>query len=115
MTNWKLNAIIAILATMIVLEGLLLLHLISNPFPPEHIYYQICAPGQKVIALFSVKYQSVISWLPSDVEPCYYLTIVDSEYGRVRIRKNQWHGDLKASFLELARKHAPWAVQELEK
>jgi hypothetical protein len=51
-------------------------------------------------------------WLPSDIGPHYYITIVDRYHARILLRKCEYHGDLNASFCELAKKHAPWAVTQ---
>jgi hypothetical protein len=96
-----------------IFEGIVLILLISRPFPPEQVYYQVPSQDGKWIALFSVKHQGIISWIPEDIEPHYYLTLVDRKYGRVCIRKSVFRGDMKASFAELARQDAPWATPQL--
>jgi hypothetical protein len=101
-----------VIIVVAIFEGLVLLMVICNPFPPEHVYYQIPSQDGKLIALFSVKYQGVISWIPNDIEPYYYLTLVDTAHRRVGIRTTEFRGTMEASFAELARQHAPWAVQE---
>lgn len=82
-------------------------------FPPEQVYIASVSPDGKKTARFSVKCEGISRWLPSDIEPQYYVTIVDTAYGRILLRKSEFHGDLERSFLELAKKHAPWAVTKL--
>ncbi len=98
---------------MVVFEGVVLLTVVPKPFSPEHVYYKVLSPDKKMIALFSIKYQGVISWLPSDIEPYCYLTIVDSEHGRIRMRKTEYHGTMEGNFIGMAQKYAPWAAEEI--
>ena len=81
--------------------------------PSEQVYVTSVSPDGSRIARFSVKYQGIYTWLPSDIEPHYYLTIVEREHARILLRRSEYHGDLAASFSELAKKHAPWAVAQL--
>ncbi len=83
-------------------------------FPAEHVYVTSFSPDGKKVARFSVQYEGIGRWIPDDIEPQYYVTIVDTTYGRVLLRKKEFHGTVKASFSELAGKYAPWAVTELD-
>ena len=81
--------------------------------PSEQVYVTSVSPDGSRIARFSVKYQGIYTWLPSDIEPHYYVSIVEREHARILLRRSEYHGDLAASFSELAKKHAPWAVAQL--
>lgn len=86
---------------------------LNTLWPPEHVHVDAVSPDGRKMALFSVKYQGLTSWLPTDVEPHYYVTIVDTQRGTVLLRESEYHGDLKSSFNELAKKYAPWAVDAI--
>ncbi len=81
--------------------------------PPEHVYVEARSPDGTEIARFSVKYQGLSPWLPTDIEPYCYVTIVGVERGDIRLRKTEYHGDIKSTFTELARKYAPWALEQI--
>ena len=83
-------------------------------FPSEQVYVrELSADGSK-IALFSIRYQGIRPWLPSDIEPYCYVTIVDAKSGGIIFRDTEYHsGGMKRMFTELARKHAPWAVDTI--
>ena len=112
MKDRGLKIALILIGIVAVLEGMILLMVISKPFPPEHVYSQVASEDGKWIALFSVKYQGVISWIPNDIEPYYYLTLVDTKHRRLCVRKSAHCGNMEASFAELARQHAPWALHE---
>jgi hypothetical protein len=80
---------------------------------PEHVYVAEVSPDGRKIALFSVKYQGLTPWLPTDVEPYCYVTIVDTKRGTVLLRETEYHGDVNNSFTELAKNHAPWAIEAI--
>lgn len=82
-------------------------------FPSEQVYLTSVSPDGGKAARFSVKYEGLCRWLPYDIEPQYYVTVTDTAHGRIMLRKNGYHGDLKSSFSELAKQHAPWTVAEL--
>ena len=82
-------------------------------FPPEHVYVEVPSPDGSKIARFSVRHQGLQPWFPSDIEPYCYLTIVDGEVGALLLRKTEHYGDNWTTFTELARKYAPWAVEEV--
>ena len=42
-----------------------------------------------------------------------YVTIVDARRGGFLLRKTEYHGDIRCTFIELARKHAPWALEQI--
>lgn len=86
---------------------------LSVRFPPEHVYVDELSPDGGKIARFSVKYQGIRPWLPIDMEPYCYVTIVDARRGAVLLRETEYHGDIKGTFTELARKYAPWAVEQI--
>ena len=48
------------------------------------------------------------------MEPHAYVTIVDTKRGTVLLRETDYRGDVKSSFVELAKGDAPWAVQAVE-
>jgi len=83
-------------------------------FPPEVVYGAAVSPDGGQTARFSVKYEGIYLWLPLDIEPHYYITIVDTVHGWIVLRKSGFCGALKPSFSELARKHAPWAAAQLD-
>lgn len=85
----------------------------STHWPPEHVYIETLSPDGNKLALFSVKYQGIHPWIPTDIEPAKYVTIVDSKTGRILLRKTEHHRDIKNSFVELAKQHAPWAVEQI--
>lgn len=103
-------SIIAILSVLgaVVLYALLWIEF-HEQWPPEHVYAQVVAPDGASVALFSVRYRGLRPWFPVDVEPHAYVTIVDTRHGAVLVRATEYHGELRQSFAELARKHAPWA------
>ncbi len=82
-------------------------------FPSEQVYLTSVSPDGSKTARFSVKWEGIYRWLPYDIEPQYYLTVVENTHTRILLRQSEYHGDLKASFLELGKKHAPWAVTDL--
>jgi hypothetical protein len=86
-----------------------------DQFPPEHIYYDVASSDGATIALFSVKYQGLSRWI-GDIEPHNYITLVDARTGRVKLRSDEWfRGEtMTGTFIALARKHAPWAVDQLQ-
>ncbi len=65
------------------------------------------------MARFSVKWEGIHRWLPYDIEPQYYVTVMENTHSWILVRRSEYHGDLKTSFSELARKHAPWAITDL--
>jgi hypothetical protein len=81
--------------------------------PPEHVYVEVLSPDGSQIARFSVKYQGLSPWFPTDIEPYCYVTIVGTERAGILLRKTEHHGDIKSTFTELARKHAPWALEQI--
>ena len=111
--KWLFIGLASLFAAAFVLWGLLWIQFLTC-FPPEHPYVASASPDGKKTARFSVKYEGITRWLPSDIEPHYYVTIVDTAYGRILLRKSEYHGDLNGSFAELAKKHAPWAVTQLD-
>ena len=83
-------------------------------FPAEQVYVSSVSPDGSKVAQFSVKYQGIHLCIPNDIEPYYYLTIIEREHARILLRKTEYHGDVAKSFSELAKKYAPWAVTQLE-
>jgi hypothetical protein len=83
-------------------------------WPPERIYVEQVAPDRASVALFSVKYRGIQTWFPVDVEPCAYVTVVDTRHGAVLERATAYQGTLRESFAELARRYAPWAGEAVE-
>ena len=81
-------------------------------FPPEQVYVKAVSPDGERLALFSIRYQSVSRWIP-DYEPHAYVTVIETEHGSILQRETEYYGSIKTSFLELARKHAPWAVESV--
>jgi hypothetical protein len=100
----------ALLGVLVVGWALLWVQL-SVRFPAEHVYFEQLSPDAGKTARFSVKYQGLHPWLPVDIEPHCYVTVVDAEWGAVLVRVTEYHGDTEATFAELARKYAPWAVE----
>jgi len=83
-------------------------------YPPEQIYVQSASPDGSRLALFSVRHQGIVSWIPNDVEPYCYVTLVNAETGRMIQRETLFAPTLKEKFLKLAEKHAPWAVEKIQ-
>ena len=81
-------------------------------FPPEQVYVSAVSPDGERLALFSIKYQSVSRWIP-DYEPHAYVTVIETEHGSILVRETACGGSIKTRFVELAREHAPWAVEEV--
>lgn len=103
---------------MFVLFGCLLLLVvqwrsIDAQYPPELIMVRSVAPGGERIALFSIKYQGTFLWGATDVEPHAYITVVNTAHGQVEARATEYHGYLSNSFVALADKYAPWAVEDV--
>jgi hypothetical protein len=83
-------------------------------FPPEHVYVSAASPDGSEIAHFSVKYQGIHRWIPTDIEPHRYVTVVGTRHGEILVRETEHHGTVQDTFAELARKHAPWAVEPIK-
>ena len=101
----------AVLLGVVVVAWALLWIQLSVRFPAEHVYFEQVSPDAGKIARFSVKYQGLHPWLPVDIEPHCYVTVVDAKWGAVLVRETEYHGDTEATFAELARKYAPWALE----
>jgi hypothetical protein len=82
-------------------------------FPPEHVYLSAESPNGRQVALFSIKYQGIHPWLPSDIEPHAYITVIETRHGSKLVRQEAYHGTVKNSFMELARQYAPWATDQV--
>ena len=82
-------------------------------FPPEHVYQSTESPDGTQIALFSIKYQGIHPWFPSDIEPYAYITIIETRHGSMLLRKTEHYGVVKNSFVQLARQYAPWATDQV--
>ena len=82
-------------------------------FPPEHVYVEVPSPDGSKIARFSVRHQGLQPWLPIDVEPYAYITVVNARWDAIELRQTESHGDTWTSFYEMAKKYAPWAVDEV--
>lgn len=81
--------------------------------PPEQAYLHFTSTDGSLGALFSVKYQS-LRWVP-DVKPHYYLTLVDLKTGQVKKRAEEFISfNMRENFLALARRHAPWCINQIE-
>ena len=103
---------------MFVLFGCLLVFVvqwrsIDAQYPPEVVLVRAVAPGGDRVALFSIKYQGTVLWGATDVEPHAYITVLHTAHGQVEARATEYHGYLEDSFVALADKYAPWAVQQL--
>jgi hypothetical protein len=103
-------AIVIVFACVVV--TLLQWNEVDVQFPAEHVYIEAVSPKGDRIALFSIKYQPTFIGL-TDVEPHSYLTLVGTQHGEVLLRETEYHGKTGDDFAELARKHAPWAVDAL--
>jgi len=101
----------AVLLGVLVVGWALLWVQLSVGFPAEHVYFEELSQDRSKMARFSVKYQGIRPWLPVDIEPHCYVTVIDAEWGAVLVRETEYHGDTQATFVELARKYAPWAVE----
>lgn len=82
-------------------------------FPPEHVYLSAASPDGSEIAHFSVKYQGIHPWIPTDIEPHRYVTVVGTQHGEILVRETEHHGAVQDTFAVLASKHAPWAVEPI--
>ncbi len=107
------SAFLSFLSCVIVLVWVPLWTQLYTYPPPEHVYVEALSPDGSQIARFSVKYQGLSPWFPTDIEPYCYVTIVDAERAGILLRKTEYHGDIKSTFTELARKYAPWAVEQI--
>jgi len=87
MNSKKLTKVIlfsaAFLACAMILIWILLWVQLLTHFPPEHVYVEALSPDGSKIARFSVKYQGIHPWFPTDIEPYCYVTIVDTERGGI--------------------------------
>ena len=97
---------------LVLLWGLMWVQLLVV-FPPEHVYQSAESPDGTQIALFSIKYQGVQPWVPTDIEPHAYITVLETRHGSTVLRETEYHGTVKDSFAELARQHAPWATDQV--
>jgi len=84
----------------------------SRYFPSEQVYVKAVSPDGEKVALFSIKYQSVSHWIP-DYEPYTYVTVIETEHGGILLRETEYHGSIEKSFVELAKKYAPWAIEQV--
>lgn len=118
MSRRKIVVLLSILAVLVIFcAALLWIQLwiqLNTLWPPEQVYVDEVSPDGTKMALFSIKYQGLTPWLPTDVEPYAYVTIVDTKRGTVLLRETDYRGDVKSNFVELARDNAPWAVQAVE-
>jgi hypothetical protein len=103
----------ACLAYAVILIWIQLWISLLTHWPPEHVYAEALSPDGSRVAFFSVKYQGIHPWIPTEIEPYKYVTIVDSKTGGILLRETGHYGHIKNSFTELAKKHAPWAVEEI--
>lgn len=102
----------SLLGVLILLWGLLWVQLLVR-FPPEYVYLSATSPDGSEIAHFSVRYQGIHPWFPTDIEPHSYVTVVGTGHGEILVRETENHGAIKNTFAELAKKHAPWAVDSV--
>jgi len=109
--KWLIVGITGVLATLFALWIHLWIQLFTC-FPPEQVWLTSTSPDGDKTARFSVKHEGIFHWLPSDIEPHYYVTVFDGVHGRMLLRQEDFDGDMTRSFSKLATKHAPWAVKE---
>jgi hypothetical protein len=107
-----LMSLATLVGLLVLLWGLLWVQLLVV-FPPEHVYLSAESPDGTQIALFSIKYQGIHPWFPTDIEPRAYITVVETRHGSTVLRETECHGTVKNSFAELARQHAPWATDQV--
>jgi hypothetical protein len=107
-----LLSLASLFGVVILLWGSLWVQLLAH-FPPEHVYLSATSPDGTEIAHFSVKYQGIHPWFPTDIEPYRYVTVVGTKHGEILVRETEYHGTIKNTFAELAKKHAPWAVDPI--
>lgn len=107
-----LSGLVILVALACVIVSLLQWNERDVQYPPEHVYIDSVSPDGSRIALFSIKYQATFLGL-TDVEPHSYITIVGTEHGEVLLRETEYHGKTKDDFAELAKKYAPWAVEQV--
>ena len=107
-----LMSLATLVGLLVLLWGLLWVQLLVV-FPPEHVYLSAESPDGTQIALFSIKYQGVHPWFPTDIEPRAYITVVETRHGSNVLRETEYHGTVKNSFAELARQYAPWATDQV--
>ena len=107
-----LPGLASLFGAVILLWGFLWVQLLVR-FPPEHVYLSATSPDGTEIAHFSVKYQGLHPWVPTDIEPHCYVTVVGTRHGEILARETEYHGTLENTFAELAKKHAPWAVDPI--
>jgi len=118
MNRKKIVVLLSILVVLVIFcAALLWIQLwiqLNTLWPPEQVYVAEVSPDGREIALFSVKYQGLTPWVPTDIEPHCYVTLVDTQRGTVLLRETDYRGDVKSSFVALAKNHAPWAVQAID-
>jgi hypothetical protein len=102
----------SLFGVVILVWGFLWVQLLIH-FPPEYVYLSATSPDGTAIAHFSVKYQGIHPWFPTDIEPHGYVTVVGTKHGEPLVRETEYHGTIKSTFSELAKKYAPWAVDQI--
>jgi len=111
--NIVLLSLLSLFIMVILLWGFLWVQLLVR-FPPEYVYLSATSPDGTEIAHFSVKYQGCLHpWIPTDIEPHCYVTVVGTRHGEIIARETESHSTLENTFAELAKKHAPWAVDQI--
>jgi hypothetical protein len=85
-----------------------------NEFPPEHVYVSVESPDGSQVANFSIKYQGISPWIPTDIEPAAYITVIETRHGSIVERHTEYRSSIKKSFSELAKEYAPWALEEID-
>ena len=107
-----LSSLVILVVFACVILTLLQWHELDVQYPAEHVYIDSVSPDGSRIALFSVKFQATFLGL-TDVEPHSYITIIGTEHGEVLLRETEYHGNLRDDFVVLAKKYAPWAVEQV--
>ncbi len=111
--NVVLLSLVSLFGIVILLWGFPWVQLLVR-FPPEHVYLSAASPDGTEIAYFSVKYQDCLNpWVPTDIEPHCYVTVVGTRPGEIIVRETEYHGTLENTFTELGKKYAPWAVDPI--
>ncbi|MDY7079203.1 MAG: hypothetical protein SXV54_19995 [Chloroflexota bacterium] len=111
--NVVLLSLVSLFGVVILLWGFLWVQLLVL-FPPEHVYLSATSPDGTKVAHFSVKYRGCLHpRVPTDIEPHCYVTVVGTRHGEIIVRETEHRGTLENTFAELAKKHAPWAVDPI--
>jgi len=109
----KVSAIVLCLLVLAAVAARGCVREVVDRFPSEQVYLRFTSPDGSTAAMFSLKHGS-LRWV-ADVEPHYYLTLVDLGTCRVKKRCEKFvSANMRESFLSLAHDEAAWCVPLIE-